>query len=122
MVVLYGPETTATRRCEHGKLGDQYCAACTGAETAQILVSNYVREIGEDSFTNYEARLADDIAAALNETYRRAERETLERCRQISRDHCRQVGVSEFVGHDAFTGGDAYNIYREISELLGTAP
>ena len=30
MAVFYGPETAATRRCEHGKLGDEYCAACAG--------------------------------------------------------------------------------------------
>ena len=30
MAVFHGPETAATRRCEHGKLGDEYCAACAG--------------------------------------------------------------------------------------------
>lgn len=28
MTVFYGPETAATRRCEHGKLGDEHCQAC----------------------------------------------------------------------------------------------
>ena len=31
MTCFYGPETAATRRCEHGKLGDEWCAKCEGA-------------------------------------------------------------------------------------------
>ena len=28
MTVFYGPETAATRQCEHSKLGDDFCAEC----------------------------------------------------------------------------------------------
>lgn len=30
MVIYYGTETAQTRRCEHGKLGDEWCAPCAG--------------------------------------------------------------------------------------------
>ena len=35
MTCFYGPETVATRRCEHGKLGDDFCATCAGMETCE---------------------------------------------------------------------------------------